>query len=84
MKLNTDKCHVLLNNQEPYTIRVGNLCIKHSSCEKMFRLDFDCKQKFTNHIDEICKRAPQKLNGLTRIACMGIGKQRTVMNSSFK
>ena len=28
MKLNTDKCHVLLNSQGPNTIKIGNLCKK--------------------------------------------------------
>ena len=31
MKLNTDKCHVLLNNQGPNTIKIGNLYINNSS-----------------------------------------------------
>ena len=55
MKLNTDKCHVLLNSQGPNTIKIGNLCIKNSSCEKMLGINFDYMQKFTNDIDEICK-----------------------------
>ena len=29
MKLNTDKCHVLLNSQGLNTIKIGNLCIKN-------------------------------------------------------
>ena len=28
MKLNTDKCHVLLNSERPDTIKTENLCIK--------------------------------------------------------
>ena len=31
MKLNADKCHILLNNQEPNTIKIGNLYINNSS-----------------------------------------------------
>ena len=38
MKLSTDKCYVLLNSQGPNTIKIGNLWIKNSSCEKMTRL----------------------------------------------
>ena len=40
MKLNTDKCHVLLNRQGPKTIKIGNLCIKTSSCEKNVKYKF--------------------------------------------
>ena len=43
MKLNTDKCQVLLNSQGPNTIKIGNLCIKNSSCEKMIGINFDHK-----------------------------------------
>ena len=85
MKLNTDKCHVLLNSQGPKTIKIGNLCIKNSSCEKMLGINFDYKLKFTNHIEEICKKASRKLNALARIApYMGIRKRRTLMNAVFK
>ena len=85
MKLNTDKCHVLLNSQGPSTIKIGNLCIKNSSCEKMLGINFDYKLKFTNHIDEICKRASRRLNAFARMApYMGISKRRTLMNAFFK
>ena len=85
MKLNTDKCHVLLNSQGPNTIKIGNLCLKNSSCEKMLGINFDYKLKFTNHIDEICKKASRKLNALARIApYMGIRKRSTLMNAFFK
>ena len=53
MKLNADKCYVLLNSQRPNTIKIGNLCIKNSSCETMLGKNLDYKLKFTNHIDEI-------------------------------
>ena len=53
MRLNTDKCHVLLNSQGPNTIKIGNLYIKNSSCENMLGINFDYELKFTNHIDEI-------------------------------
>ena len=85
MKLNTNKFHVLLNSQGPKTTKIGNLCIKNSSCEKMSGINFDYKLKFTNHIENICKKASQKINALDRIApYMGICKRRTLMNAFFK
>ena len=85
MRLNTDKCHVLLNGQGPNTIKVVNLCIKNSTCENILGINFDYKPKFTNHIDEICKKASWKLNAFARIApYMGIRKRRTLMNAFFK
>ena len=85
MKLNTDKCHVPLNSQGPNTIKIGNLCIKNSSCEKMLGINFDHKLKFMNHVEEICKKASGKLNALARITpYMGIRKQYTLMDAIFK
>ena len=85
MKLNTNRFQVLLNSQGPKTTKIGNLCIKNSSCEKMLGINFDYKLKFTNHIENICKKASQKINALDRIApYMGICKRRTLMNAFFK
>ena len=85
MKLNTEKCHVLLNSQGPNTIKIGNLCIKNFTCKKMLGINFNYKLKFTNHIDKICKTASQKLNAIARIALyMGICNRRISMNTFFK
>ena len=67
MKLNTDKYHVLLNSQGPKTIKIGNLCIKDSACEKILGKNIDYKLKFINHIEEICKKPSRKLNALASI-----------------
>ena len=81
LKLNTDKCHVLLNSQGPKTIKIGNLCIKNASCEKMLGINFDYKLKFTNHTEEICEKVSRKLNALPRIASyMGIRKRHILMH----
>ena len=85
MKLNTDKCHVFLNTQGPNTIKIEKFCINISSCKKLLAINFDYKLKFKNHIDEICKKASQKLNSLARIATyMGTRKRHTLMNAFFK
>ena len=79
-KLNTGKYHIFLNSQGP--IKIENLCIKNSSCKNILGRSFDYKLKVTNHIDEICKKASQKLNALARIApYMGIRERRTLMNA---
>ena len=48
-------------------------------------INFDYKLKFSNHIEEICKKASRKLNALARISLhMGICKRRTLVNAFFK
>ena len=69
MKLNTNKCHLLLNNQEPNTLKIGNLHINNSLKEKLgIIFDFDCKLKFNKDIEDIYQKASQKLNALARLA----------------
>ena len=68
MKLKTDKCHLLLNSQEPNTLKIGDLHMNNSLCEKLTGITFDCKLKFNKHIEDICQKASQKLNALARLA----------------
>ena len=42
MKLNADKCHMLLNSQEPNTLKIGDLHINNSLSEKLLDVTFDC------------------------------------------
>ena len=57
MKLNTDKCHLLLNGQEPNTLKIGDLHINNSLSEKLPGITFDCKLKFIKHIKDIWQKA---------------------------
>ena len=57
MKLNTDKCHLLLNSQEPNTLRISDLHLNNSLSKKLLGKNFDCKLKFNRHIEDICQEA---------------------------
>ena len=35
---------------------------------KTTRYNFDCKLKFNKHIEDICKKASQKINAVVRLA----------------
>ena len=56
MKLITDKCHLLLNGQEPNTLKFGDLHINDSLSEKLLDITFDCKLKFNKQIEDICQK----------------------------
>ena len=56
MKLNTDKCYLLLSIQEPNTLKIGDLHINNSLCEKELGITFDCQLKFNCHIKDICQK----------------------------
>ena len=54
MKLNTNQCRLILNSQEPNTLKIGDLHISNSLSEKILGITFDCKFKFNKHIEDIC------------------------------
>ena len=67
MKLYTDKCHLLLNNKGPNSMKIYNLCIKNSSCEKLLGINFDYKLNFEKDIEDICQKGSRKVNALARL-----------------
>ena len=60
MKLNSDKCHLLLNSQEPITPKIRDLYIYNSLSEKRLGLTFDCKLKFNKHIKNVYQKRSRK------------------------
>ena len=48
IKLNTSKCHLILNCKEPNTLKIGNFHINNSMSEKLLGITFDCKLIFKN------------------------------------
>ena len=64
MKLNTDKCRLLSNNQELNTLKIGDLHTNNPLREKLLGVTFDCKLKFNKHTENICQKASQELNAL--------------------
>ena len=80
MKLNTDKCRLFFNSQEPNAFKIGDLHINNSLSKKLLGITFDCKLKFNKHIEDICQTASQKKNALARFApFMGTTKKRILM-----
>ena len=60
-------------------INVEKNQITNSKCKKLFGIKIDHKLTFTVHIGEICKKAGQKMNALSRvIPYMNITKRCTL------
>ena len=84
MKLNTDKRHLILNSQEPNTLKIGDLNI-NSSSEELLGITFGYNLKFDKHIKDSCQKASQKLNTLAWLTpYMGTIKNRILMNAFFQ
>ena len=57
MENNADKCHLLVSANNTVNIKIGNIHITNSICEKLLGVKFDHKLTFDDHISEVCKKA---------------------------
>ena len=70
MKLNTEKCHLLLfgKNRDKLSLTIGDEVITESKEEKLLGVIIDNKLPFKSHVTALCKKANQKLHALSRIS----------------
>ena len=84
MKDNPDKCHFITSESKDLVINVENDQITNSKCKKLLGIKKDHNLTFNSHIDEIYKKAGQKMNALSRvIPYMNITKRRSLLNTFF-
>ena len=82
MKGNPEKCHLILSNSEQTTGNINSVIIENSLCTKLLGIKIDNKLKFDSHINEMCKKAVQKLNALARVATyMNTGQKKVIMKA---
>ena len=48
-------------------VNIDNSIIKESDYEKLLGVTFDKKLNFTKHVEDLCKKANQKLHALARL-----------------
>ena len=84
MKVNDDKCHVVLSTHEDMHVKIGTPHIKNSCSGKLLGVKINSDLNFEEHISSICEKASAKLNGLARISpYIDEGKRRLIMNAFF-
>ena len=84
MKLNTDKCHLLIagKRSEHICAKIGNDNIWESKEERLLGVTIDKRLKFDTHITGLCKMAHNKLSALIRYSgILSFEKRRTLMKS---
>ena len=85
MKLNPEKCCILLNNKEQTILNINTLHIKDSLCKKLLGINFDYKLNFAKHIEYTWQEESRKLNTLVSLAPFLIpSKIWILMNTFFK
>ena len=84
MKLNADKCHMLLseNCSHKSVVKVDNEEIVATQCEKLLGVNIDDKLTFEKHINTLCEKARRKVQALSRVAnYIDFDKRRVLMKS---
>ena len=84
MKLNQDKCHLLIlgHKYESVWVNIGSYKISESKDQKLLGVNIDRNLKFSHYILQQCKKADRKLSALTRICkFMSLNHRRVLMKS---
>ena len=71
MKLNTDKCHLLIlvrNSNQQITVNVGDSVIENTEEETLLGVVIDKRLNFETHISKLCRKAGNKIFALARIS----------------
>ena len=71
MKLNADKCHLLVLGQrcdDSVSVKIGNTDVVTSSEEKLRGVHIDSKLSFDHHVSKLCQKARNKLYAFARIS----------------
>ena len=87
MKLNSDKCHLLISGfkHQLHWVNVGPSKVWESSERKLLGIALDNGLKFRSHISKICRKASQKLSALIRVSrFMSLSKRKLLFQSFIK
>ena len=70
MVLNAGKCHFMClgNNTENETFSFHNILVENSKEQKNLGVTIDNKLNFKSHINELCKKASQKVSALSKLS----------------
>ena len=84
IKVNLERCHLIINSTDEMSISLENCNIKNGKCQKLLGIKIYNKSNFNSHIDEIGKKAGQKLNVQSRVnSYMDLLNSRLLLNAFF-
>ena len=84
MKGNTDDCHLIISTNNAQEIQVGEFLIKTSNYKKLLYIKIVYKLTFSNHVNNLFKKANNKPRALARARpYMNIEKKKLLMNPFF-
>ena len=83
MKINPEKFHLLMSTTKDLQIDICNESIANSHKEKLLGVIIDNNLSFEEHVENLCKKASQKINALARLASYMNFEQRKLILNSF-
>ena len=85
MKLNTDKCHLLIsgNKNEYMWAKLDEDIVWESNDVELLGVTIDNNLRFDKHLSNICLKANRKLSALTRVAKFVPFKKRRILFKAF-
>ena len=85
MKLNEDKCHLLIagHKYEHIWANFGSVKIWESDCVKLLGINIDRELSFNYHISNLCMKAGRKISALARVSRLMSLDQRRLLLKSF-
>ena len=83
MKANSNKCNLITNKQSCMNLKIGNINIENSTCEKLLNVKVDRKLNFNEHLGGILKKASRKVSALFRIFSFMDLTKRSVLTNLF-
>ena len=84
MKASPDKFHFLCNSNSEVSLTIETQKIKNGKFEKLLGIKLDSKLSFNSQIHNICQKAGQKLNAISRITpYMDFAKSCLLVNAFF-
>ena len=82
MKINSGKSHILFWSNYTVSANIDDHAIVSDNKNELLGIILDSKLSFEDHINNLCKKASQKLNALARIASyVCLEKRKTVMKA---
>ena len=84
MKLNTNKCHLIVlgYKHEQVWVNIGKELIQESNDVKLYEVTIDRDLKFDKHVWKLCSKANQKLSAVSSMAkLLSFNKRKTLFKA---
>ena len=83
LKLNLDKCHLIVSGTENAKIKLDEFTITNLKKKKLLGIIFDDKLNFQYHIENFCKKESLKLSALSRVVPFVDLPQKKIFLNAF-